>query len=124
MIYFNSRYLSECLGIGLAKWKRWVREFLPPDPLSGMQSGYARNLNLKDAFQVYLAGYLVNNMRFSIAQVRQIISDMEPSLKEQGFQAFHETQMPDPAFSFWIRLVLGILPASNVIGPALKIQTI
>jgi hypothetical protein len=102
VIYFKSRYLSECLGIGLAKWKRWVREFLPPDPLSGMQSGYARNLNLKDAFHVYLAGYLVSNMRFSIAQVRQIMSDMEPSLKQQGFQAFHETQMPDPTISFWI----------------------
>jgi hypothetical protein len=102
VIYFNSRYLSECLGIGLAKWKRWVREFLPPDPLSGMQSGYARNLNLKDAFHVYLAGYLVSNMRFGIAEVRQVMSDMEPSLKQQGFHALHVTQMPDAAMSFWI----------------------
>ena len=102
MIYFNSRYLAECLGIGLAKWKRWVREFLPPDPLSGMQSGYARNLNLKDAFHVYLAGYLVSNMKFSIVEVRQIMSDMESTLKQQGFHALHVTQMPDAAMSFWI----------------------
>ena len=40
--FYTNRELSEKLSIGLSKWKRWSREFLPPDPLGGLQSGYAR----------------------------------------------------------------------------------
>lgn len=102
MIYYNSRYISNALGIKLAKWKRWAREFLPPDPLSGQQSGYARNFNIKDAFQVYLAGYLVGSMSFSIAQARQIISDLGPSLKQRGYQALHSNTISDTQTFFWV----------------------
>ena len=37
---------------------------MPPDPLGGMQSGYARQYTVDDAFIVYLAGHLVNQMHF------------------------------------------------------------
>ena len=104
MIYFNSRYLSQCMNINLAKWKRWVREFLAPDPLSGMQSGYARNLNLKDAFFVYLAGFLVSELRLSIDQAKQLMTDIEPLLKQQGFQTLHTAQRPDPHIAVWIAI--------------------
>ncbi len=85
MIYFNSRHLSENLGINLAKWKRWVREFLPPDPLGGLQSGYARQFNFKDAFRVYLGGRLVSILRFSIPETRQILLDLDSPLEANGF---------------------------------------
>ena len=87
MIYFDSRKLSDCLGIGLAKWKRWVREFLPPDPLGGLQSGYARQFNYKDAFRVFLGGCLVAELKFSIPEAKIILSDLNTWLKRTGF--FH-----------------------------------
>jgi hypothetical protein len=102
MIYYKSRYISDALGIKLAKWKRWTREFLPPDPLSGQQSGYARNFNIKDAFHVYLAGYLVGSMSFSIAQSRQIMSDLGPSLKQRGYHVLHANGLSDAQKFFWV----------------------
>lgn len=102
MIYYNSRYISDALGIKLAKWKRWTREFLPPDPLSGQQSGYARNFNIKDAFHVYLAGYLVGTMSFSIPQARQIMSDLGPSLKQRGYHVLHANSLSDAQKYFWV----------------------
>lgn len=104
MIYFSSRHISQALGINLARWKRWVREFLPPDPLSGRQSGYARNFNIKDVFQVYLAGYLVGTMNFGVAQARQIVSDLEPSLKARGYQTLHADDAPDTQQVFWVMI--------------------
>jgi hypothetical protein len=102
MIYYNSRYISDALGIKLAKWKRWTREFLPPDPLSGQQSGYARNFNIKDAFHVYLAGYLVGTVGFSIPQARQIMSDLGPSLKQRGYHVFHANGLSETQKFFWV----------------------
>lgn len=89
MIYYNSRYLSQKLNINLAKWKRWVREFLPPDPLGGMQSGVTRQLNTKDAFKVYLGGYLVGTLKFTIPDALQILTDLTPWLEAHGFFQIH-----------------------------------
>lgn len=85
MIYYNSRYLSEKLGINLAKWKRWSREFLDPDPLGGLQSGVTRQYSLRDAFKVYFGGYLVNTLKFTIPEALTIISDLTPWLRANGF---------------------------------------
>lgn len=85
MIYFKSNYLSERTGINAAKWKRWTREFLPPDPLGGLQSGYARQFNLKDAFQVYIGGHLVQVLKFSVAEARTILKEIHGWLNQNGF---------------------------------------
>ena len=87
MIYYNSRDLSDNLNVNLSKWKRWVREFLPPDPLGGLQSGYARQFNLKEAFRVFLGGYLVSVLKFTIPEARQILKDLDNWLKSEGFYA-------------------------------------
>jgi hypothetical protein len=89
MIYYNSKYLSEKLGINPAKWKRWAREFLPPDPLGGLQSGVARQFNVKDAFKVYLGGYLVSEMKFTIPDASQILSELSVWLQNNGFFSFN-----------------------------------
>jgi hypothetical protein len=105
LIYFQSRYLAEKFHIKIAKWKRWSREFLPPDPLGGQRSGYARQFSYKEAFHVYLAGYLVGTLRFTVAETKQILSDMEPWLIRQGFFALplarNRTQ-PTDAFCVYI----------------------
>jgi len=83
--FFTNRELSDRLGIKLSKWKRWSREFLPPDPLGGMQSGYARQYNPDQAFTVFWGGHLVADLKFSIPEANQIIKDLNRWLSEKGF---------------------------------------
>lgn len=83
--FFTNRELSDKLGINLAKWKRWSREFLPPDPLGGMQSGYARQFNPDQAFTVFLGGHMVADLKFSIPEANQIVKDLNKWMSEKGF---------------------------------------
>jgi len=85
MIYYQSKYLSQKLEINLAKWKRWSRAFLPADALGGLQSGVARQFNLKEAFKVYLGGFLVGELKFTIPEAIKIMSDLSSWLKARGF---------------------------------------
>ncbi len=83
--FFTNRELSKKLGINLAKWKRWSREFLPPDPLGGLQSGYARQYNPVQAFTVYLGGHLVSDLKYTVPECRQILEDLNDWLQRFGF---------------------------------------
>ncbi len=83
--YFTSRESAEKLGVNLAKWKRWAREFLPPDPLGGMQSGYARQYLTKDVFIVVLGGHLVSHLKFSVPEAKSILTDLNSWLKKNDF---------------------------------------
>jgi hypothetical protein len=76
--------LAQRLNINLAKWKRWSREFLPPDPLGGMQSGYARQYSIDDAFKVYLGGHLVSSLKFAIPETKKILGDLHEWLTYAG----------------------------------------
>ena len=89
MIYYESRMLSHKLNVPLAKWKRWSREFLPSDPLGGLQSGVARQFSLKEAFRVYLGGCLVGTLKFSIPETRQILLDLNGWLKERNYYSLN-----------------------------------
>ncbi len=82
---YTNRELAQNFNINLAKWKRWSREFLLPDPLAGMQSGFAREYYLHDVFTVYLGGHLVAIQHFSIAEARKILQDLKAWLDEKGF---------------------------------------
>ena len=83
--FFTNRELSQRLDINLAKWKRWSREFLLPDPLGGLRSGYARQYSPNEAFTVHLGGYLVANCKFSIPEAKQVLEDLEDWLGDNGF---------------------------------------
>lgn len=86
MINFHTnKELSQILGIKLAKWKRWSREFLAPDPLGGLQSGYARQYNINEAFTVFLGGHLVGYLKFTIPEARQILKDLHQWLVDHEF---------------------------------------
>ena len=85
--FYTNRQLSQWLGINLAKWKRWSREFLPPDPLGGMQSGYARQYNLGEAFITALGGHLVGHLKYSVPEAKQIIQDLKSWLRARNFLA-------------------------------------
>ena len=133
--FYLNRELSTRLGIPLSRWKRWSREFLPPDPLGGHQSGYARQYSMKDAFYVYLAGYLVSAMGFSIPEARQILSDLNGWLKKsiiENYDAVIDTESysniggpridlmiipvnrkTQPAFSYRVRSLIERKPFSE-----------
>lgn len=83
--FYSNRELSEKLGINLAKWKRWSRELLPPDPLGGLQSGYARQYNPADAFTVCLGGHLISDLKYTIPESKQILTDLHNWLVQGGF---------------------------------------
>ena len=83
--FYTNRQLSDKLNVHLAKWKRWSREFLPPDPLGGLQSGYARQYSRQDAFTVYLGGYLVGDLNFTIPEAKRILLDLSDTLADLGF---------------------------------------
>lgn len=85
MHYYLARDLARRLDINLAKWKRWSREFLPPDPLGGLQSGFARQYSFKDAYHVALGGFLVGDLKFSITEAGRILKDLGPWLKRSGY---------------------------------------
>ena len=86
MIKFHTnKELSKAFKINLAKWKRWSREFLPPDPLGGLQSGYARQYNLDEGFTVFLGGHLVGDLKFTIPESRQILNDLHQWLVDHDF---------------------------------------
>jgi len=82
------------LNVHLAKWKRWSREFLPPDPLGGLQSGYARQYNPDEGFTVYLGGHLVGEMKYTIPEAKRILNDLRGWLGENGFYQMIETPPP------------------------------
>ena len=83
--FYNNRELAEKFQINPAKWKRWSREFLPPDPLGGIQSGYARQYHPDQVFTVYFGGYLVAYLKFTIPEARQILADLQKWLHSNGF---------------------------------------
>jgi hypothetical protein len=94
--FYTSREIAKRLGINLARWKRWSREFLPPDPLGGLQSGYARQYNPNEAFTVFMAGYLVATLKFSIPEARTIMHDLNDWLLSGGyyFKFSEDSQAP------------------------------
>jgi len=82
--FFTNREVSNRLDINLSKWKRWSREFLPPDPLGGMQSGFARQYSPDGAFTVYFGGHLVADLKFTIPETKQILKDLHSWFAEKG----------------------------------------
>jgi hypothetical protein len=89
--FFTNRELSDKLLIPLAKWKRWAREFLPPDPLGGLQSGVARRYSVDQSLIVFVGGHLVSELKTTIPEARQIVADLHTCFNEIG--AFVNTRI-------------------------------
>jgi len=94
--YYTSRDISAKLSISLAKWKRWSREFLPPDPLGGLQSGFARQYNFNDAFTVFLGGFLVSGLKYTIPEANSILQGLHQWLIDKRFFLDLEDKGPSP----------------------------
>ena len=83
--FYTNKELSQKFNVNLARWKRWSREFLAPDPLGGLQSGYARQYNPDEAFTVVLGGHLLGDLKFSVPETKQILIDLHQWLVDHGF---------------------------------------
>jgi len=92
--FYKNQELSQKLNIKLSRWKRWSREFLPPDPLGGLQSGYARQYNSDQAFTVFLGGYLVAELKFAIPEARRILHDWHDWLVAHKFYSDYSGSAP------------------------------
>jgi hypothetical protein len=138
MLYYDSKHLSQRLKVNPAKWKRWARTFLPPDPLGGLQSGVARQFNIKDAFKVYLGGYLVGELKFSIPDAVQILNDLSNWLKMNGYLSIQPQfcqeknlhnhvvyifQKPEHKFGYCVRTILSS-DADEQINTEVYLQTL
>jgi hypothetical protein len=80
----NARQASAFFGVKLATWKRWSREFLPPDRKARMRSGRTRLLSLDQAFQVFLGAHLVSFLRYSIPEARDIMAGLKTWFLKNG----------------------------------------
>ncbi|MBT8373209.1 MAG: hypothetical protein KJO34_19750 [Deltaproteobacteria bacterium] len=83
--FYTNKQLSQKFNLNIAKWKRWSREFLPPDPLGGLQSGFARQYNQNQAFTVFLGGHLVSDLKFTIPETKDILNDLNQWLLDYDF---------------------------------------
>ena len=81
---FDARQISSSLGVKLSTWKRWSREFLPPDPRARMRSGQTRFFSLNQTFEVYLGAHLVSSLKFSIPEAREIIGGLRQWLRKNN----------------------------------------
>jgi hypothetical protein len=86
--FFTNKELSQKFNANLARWKRWSREFLSPDPLGGLQSGYARQYSFDEAFTVFLGGHLVGDLKFSIPETKHILLDLHQWLVDHDFYIY------------------------------------
>ena len=93
--FYSNKELSKIFNVNLARWKRWSREFLAPDPLGGLQSGYARQFNPDEAFTVILGGHLVGDLKFSIPETKQILADLHQWLVANDFY-FYVSKTSEP----------------------------
>lgn len=81
---FKNSDLAQLLDKPNTKVRRWAKEFLPPDPKATIQSGYARQHTLRDAFIIYLGGFLVSDLHYIAYAARQILTDLNGWLEKRG----------------------------------------
>lgn len=128
--FYSNKELSQAFQINLAKWKRWSREFLPPDPLGGFQSGYARQYNLDEAFRVFLGGHLVGDLKYTIPESRQIMNDLNQWLIDHNFYfdfSDNDNRMPTSshaAQNYHIAIIHRNTPGSRTSGFSYWIKAI
>lgn len=91
---FSARQVSSFFQVKLATWKRWSREFLPPDRKARMRSGQTRFFSPNQAFEVYLGAHLISYLRYSIPEAREIIAGLKTWLRKNGI--YPETSEVDP----------------------------
>jgi hypothetical protein len=76
MVNIDNRSLAPSTGFSHPQIKRWAVAFLDPDPNVGQHSGRARSYNFDEAVRLYLGGYLVARLKYSIGEALQILDQV------------------------------------------------
>jgi hypothetical protein len=63
-----------------------------------LQSGFARQYSLKEAFLVALGGLLVGELKFAVPEARVILADLGPWLRKAGYLRLHTNGGPSPKY--------------------------
>ena len=86
----NNRELSKAFDVIDTTWKKWSREFLPPDPLSGKGRGRTREYTPEQAFVVYLGGIMVSEKAMTFRETREALDVICDFMKKKGLFTIKE----------------------------------
>jgi len=86
MTEITNRTLEKSTKFTHTQIKRWAVAFLPPDKASGQHSGIPRTYTFEDAVNIYLGGYLVENLRFTITEAKQVLKDIIQWIQGRGWK--------------------------------------
>jgi len=82
----TNRSLEEASNFTHPQIKRWAVAFLEPDMAAGQHSGIPRTYGFEQSFRIYFGGYLVEYLKFTLAEARQILDDITGWIKEKGWR--------------------------------------
>lgn len=85
MIIITNRVLEKATGFTHTQIKRWAVAFLQPDKTSGQHAGVSRTYNFEQSMRIYLGGYLVRDLKFTLTEARQILNDLSKWLEKKGW---------------------------------------
>ena len=102
--------IAKRMTIPHTKVKRYTREFLGPDAQATKRSGHARDLNVSQAHTLFLGGYLVSTLEYTVFQARQIMDDLSGFFEEKGLLP---ESSPNYAALGLVGIVLEIFPVEG-----------
>ena len=103
---FTAKQVASFFHVKPATWKRWCREFLPPDRKAGMQCGRTRLLSPDQAFEVYLGSHLVSCLRYSIPEAREIMGGLRTWLRANAFYPETPDANPEPGRAGKLQVII------------------
>jgi len=81
----TNRELFEAFDVVESTWKRWSREFLPPDPAAGKSKGKARKYTQDEAFKVWFGGQLLTEKQMSVVEAKDVVKALGIYMDVKGF---------------------------------------
>ena len=117
MLTITNRILENATGFTHTQIKRWAVAFLKPDRASGQHSGIPRTYRLEQALRIFLGGYLVRDLKFTMDESKNILNDVTTWLKNKGWHIselveFRESKLSSGCvanFDFpWLDLLIDI----------------
>jgi hypothetical protein len=83
-LLLTNQALADITGIPYGKIRRHVKETLPPDLRATIQSGYAREYSLRDAYYIYLVVHMVAGLKVTAPEAKIIIDSVRDWLTEKN----------------------------------------
>lgn len=85
MSTITNRVLEKSTGFTHTQIKRWAVAFLKPDRSAGQHSGVSRTYSFEQALTIYMGGYLVRDLKFTLKDAKQILNDLNTWINGKGW---------------------------------------